>query len=162
MRLSHVRRAMSVRFDDPNPVSCAGLARWRAARGMLLAERVRIAARGGANATAKILALVAGVVAGADSISDIGLLRHGGMGQLFDDVRAASTRRGRHHDGEQLRRRCAVSQAKVHGPSTLDDSEPALVGGVAKVAASAIAGHRARAGFPVEPYRALAQLSAHL
>ena len=113
MRLSHVRRAMSVRFDDPNLVSCAGLARWRAARGMLLAERVRIAARGGGNATAKILALVAGMVAGADSISDIGLLRHGGMGQLFDDVRAASTRRGRHHDGEQLRRRCAVSQAKV-------------------------------------------------
>jgi hypothetical protein len=26
MRLSHARRALSVRFDDPNLVSCAGLA----------------------------------------------------------------------------------------------------------------------------------------
>ena len=25
MRLSHARRAISVRFDDPNLVSCAGL-----------------------------------------------------------------------------------------------------------------------------------------
>jgi hypothetical protein len=75
MRLSHARRAVSVRFDDPNLVSCAGLA----------------AAKGGANATAKVLALVAGMVTGADSISDMDLLRHGGMGRLFTDVRAPST-----------------------------------------------------------------------
>jgi hypothetical protein len=42
-------------------------------------------------ATAKILALVAGMVAGADSIDDMDLLRHGGMGRLFADVRAPST-----------------------------------------------------------------------
>ena len=96
MRLSHARGAVSVRFDDPNLVSCAGLApvlalAARCGLTTLLAERVRITAKGGANAAAKILALVAGMVAGADSISDMGLLRHGGMGRLFHDVRAPST-----------------------------------------------------------------------
>jgi hypothetical protein len=57
----------------------------------LVTDRVRIAAKGGANATAKALALVAGMVAGADCISDMDLLRHGGMGRLFTDVRAPST-----------------------------------------------------------------------
>jgi hypothetical protein len=96
MRLSHARRAVSVRFDDPNLVSCAGLAAVlalaaRCGLATLLTERVRIAAKGGANATAKVLALVAGMVAGADSISDMDLLRHGGMPRLFTDVRAPST-----------------------------------------------------------------------
>ena len=96
MRLSHARRAMSVRFDDPNLVSCAGLAAVLALAARcdlagLLTGRLRIAARGGANATAKILALVAGMVAGADSIEDMDVLRHGGMGRLFTDVRAPST-----------------------------------------------------------------------
>ena len=50
MRLSHARRAISVRFDDPNLVSCAGLvpvmalaapvrARDAAGRGLTLAGR---------------------------------------------------------------------------------------------------------------------------
>jgi hypothetical protein len=96
MRLSHARRAVSVRFDDPNLVSCVGLAAVlalaaRCGLGGLVTDRVRIAAKGGANAAAKIVALVAGMVAGADSISDMDLLRHGGMGRLFDEVRAPST-----------------------------------------------------------------------
>ena len=96
MRLSHPRRAMSVRFDDPNLVSCGGLAAvlalaTRCGLATLLTQQLRIAARGGANATAKFLALVAGMVAGADSIDDMDLLRHGGMGRLFTDVRAPST-----------------------------------------------------------------------
>ena len=87
---------MSVRFDDPNLVSCAGLAAVLALAARcdlagLLTNRLRIAARGGANATAKILALVAGMIAGADCIDDMDLLRHGGMGRLFTDVRAPST-----------------------------------------------------------------------
>jgi len=57
----------------------------------LLTDRVQLAVKGGANATVKILALVAGMVAGADSISDMRLLRHGGMGRLFEQVRAPST-----------------------------------------------------------------------
>jgi hypothetical protein len=96
MRLSHARRAVSVRFDDPNLVSCVGLAAVvalaaRCGLAELVTERVRIAARGGANAAAKIVALVAGMVAGADSINDMDLLRHGGMGRLFAEVRAPST-----------------------------------------------------------------------
>ena len=96
MRLSHARRAVSVRFDDPNLVLCAGLVAVlalaaRCRLGGLVTDRLRIAAKGGANAAAKIVALVAGMVAGADSISDMDLLRHGGMGRLFDEVRAPST-----------------------------------------------------------------------
>jgi hypothetical protein len=32
----------------------------------------------------KVTVLVAGMVAGADSIDDMALLRHGGMGKVFD------------------------------------------------------------------------------
>jgi hypothetical protein len=93
MRLSHARRAVSVRFDDPNLVSCGGLAAVlalaaRCGLAGLVTERVRIAAKGGANAAAKIVALVAGMVAGADSINDMDLLRHGGMSRLFAEARA--------------------------------------------------------------------------
>lgn len=96
MRLSHARRAVSVRFDDPNLVSYAGLAAVMALAARcglptLLAGRLVIAAKGGANTTAKVLALIGGMVAGADSIDDMDLLRHGGMNRLFDDVRAPST-----------------------------------------------------------------------
>jgi hypothetical protein len=40
---------------------------------------------------AKTGSVVAGMLAGADSIDDLDLLRHGGMGRLFDGVRAPST-----------------------------------------------------------------------
>ena len=45
----------------------------------------------GAAAGAKVATLVAGMVAGADSISDMGVLRHGGMLRLFTGVRAPPT-----------------------------------------------------------------------
>ena len=45
----------------------------------------------GANAGAKVTALVAGMVAGADSLDDMALLRHGGMRRLFDRCYAPST-----------------------------------------------------------------------
>jgi Transposase DDE domain group 1 len=96
MRLSHARRAITVRFDDPNLVSCAGLVPVmaladRCGLPALLAEHVKIAAKGGANASMKILAIVAGMVCGADSIEDLDLLRHGGMPRLFEQIRAPST-----------------------------------------------------------------------
>jgi hypothetical protein len=50
-----------------------------------------MAGKGTANAAAKILAVIGGMVAGADSISDMDLLRHGGMNRVFDGVRAPST-----------------------------------------------------------------------
>jgi hypothetical protein len=96
MRLSHARRAISARFDDPNLVSCAGLVpimalAQRCGLTALLIEHVTITAKGGANAAAKIGAIVAGMVCGADSITDLDLLRHGGMARLFDGIRAPST-----------------------------------------------------------------------
>jgi hypothetical protein len=96
MRLSHARSAIRVRFDDPNLVSCAGLVpvmalAARCGLTSLLADGLTLAGKGTANAAAKIQALIAGMVAGADSISDMDLLRHSGMGRVFDDVRAPST-----------------------------------------------------------------------
>ncbi len=96
MRLSHGSPALSATFDDPNLVSAAGLAPVLALAaecrlGDLVAEKLTLKAPGGVNATGKVLALVAGMVAGADSIADMDLLRHGGMGRLFRDVRALST-----------------------------------------------------------------------
>ena len=96
MRLSHARRAITARFDDPNLVSCAGLVPVmaladRCGLNSMLVDRLTIVANGGANAAAKILAVVAGMVCGADSIDDLDLLRHGGMPRLFTGVRAPST-----------------------------------------------------------------------
>lgn len=45
----------------------------------------------GAFPAAKVMALVAGMAAGADSIDDMDRLRHGAMGRLFTGVRAPST-----------------------------------------------------------------------
>jgi hypothetical protein len=45
----------------------------------------------GANAGLKVSSLVAGMVAGADSIDDMALLRHGGMGKIFTGAYAPST-----------------------------------------------------------------------
>ena len=49
------------------------------------------AGRCGVNAPVKVGCLVAGMVAGADSIEDMGLLRHGALPALFGGVRAPST-----------------------------------------------------------------------
>jgi hypothetical protein len=96
MRLSHARRAISVRFDDPNLVSCGGLVAvmalaTRCGLHDLLAARLTLAGKGAANAAAKITAVIAGMVCGADCIDDMDLLRHGGMPRVFDGVRAPST-----------------------------------------------------------------------
>jgi Transposase DDE domain group 1 len=96
MRVSHTFPAISATFDDPNLVSCGGLApamalAQRAGLGELVADTLTLKAKGGVNAHVKVPALVAGMVAGADSIDDMDLLRHGGMERLFDGVRAPST-----------------------------------------------------------------------
>src|SRR5665647_3915640 len=96
MRVSHSFPAISATFDDPNLVSCAGLAptmalAQRAGLTDLVAHTLTLKAKGGVNAHLKVPALVAGMVAGADSIDDMDLLRHGGMGRLFTGVRAPST-----------------------------------------------------------------------
>ena len=93
MRVCH---GFAAGFDDPNLVSCAGLApvlqlAERAGLQQLAARHVRIGQPGGGNADLKIAAVVAGMVAGADCIDDMALLRHGAMSQLFTGVRAPST-----------------------------------------------------------------------
>jgi hypothetical protein len=80
-------------FDDPNLVSDAGLVpvlRLAESAGLhdLLEEQLSVASP---NATAKATSVVGGMLAGADSIDDLDLLRHGGMPRLFSGVRAPST-----------------------------------------------------------------------
>jgi len=96
MQLSHTRPVSSAIFDDPNLVSCAGLVpivtlAQRCDLGALADEHLSLPTDKGANAGAKVTSLVAGMVAGADSIDDMALLRHGAMGTIFDRPYAPST-----------------------------------------------------------------------
>ena len=96
MQFKHAPAAMSAVFDDPNLVSAAGLVPMlrlaqRAGLAGLTQSRLSVPTDKGANAGAKVMALVAGMLAGADSIDDMDLLRHGGMGRLFDRTYAPST-----------------------------------------------------------------------
>jgi len=63
----------------------------RAGLGDLIAEHVRPGGECGVNGHLKIPCLVAGMAAGADSIDDMDLLRHGAMDALFGGIRAPST-----------------------------------------------------------------------
>jgi hypothetical protein len=54
-------------------------------------EHLSVPTDKGANAGLKVASLVAGMVAGADSIDDMALLRHGGMGRVFTRAYAPST-----------------------------------------------------------------------
>jgi len=96
MQLSHSRPVASARFDDPNLVSCAGLVpvaalAHKCGLAALADEHLSVPADKGSHAGAKVSALVAGMVAGADSIADMALLRHGAMGTVFDRPYAPST-----------------------------------------------------------------------
>ena len=96
MRLSHDPVKISVSFDDPNLVSRAGLVpvvslAERAGLHALVRQHVQIAAPAGLNAEVKVGCLIAGMAAGADSIADMDLLRHGAMASLFGGIRAPST-----------------------------------------------------------------------
>ena len=96
MRLFHTPTVASAVFDEPNLVSAAGLvpvmalAR-RAGLGELAQARLSVPSDKGANAGAKICSLVAGMAAGADSIDDMGVLRHGAMGKIIGGGHAPST-----------------------------------------------------------------------
>ena len=96
MRLSHTLGSTSAVFDDPNLVSSAGLVPVLAladSAGLraLAGEHLSVPGDKGANAGLKVASLVAGMVAGADSIDDMALLRHGGMGRVFARAYAPST-----------------------------------------------------------------------
>ena len=96
MRLLHSLARTNASFDDPNLVSHAGLVpvmalAQRAGLGQLVAGLVRPGGECGVNAHLKVPCLVAGMAAGADSIDDMDLLRHGAMSTLFGGIRAPST-----------------------------------------------------------------------
>ena len=78
MQSLHAAAAVDVAFDDPN----------------LVTEHVKIVDAenaAGANPAAKVMSLVAGMAAGADSIEDIDRLRQRGNRHVFDQMRAPST-----------------------------------------------------------------------
>lgn len=90
MRASHRVDAV---FDDPNLVSAAGLVpvmRLGEAAGLhgLLDEHLSVDSP---NPVVKSASVIAGMLAGADSIDDLDVLRHGGMRRCFAGVRAPST-----------------------------------------------------------------------
>jgi hypothetical protein len=96
VRLLHDLAKIHATFDDPNLVSRAGLVpvmalAQRAGLGDLVEGHVRIGRKCGVNPQVKVPGVVAGMIGGADSIDDLGLLRHGAMPALFGGVRAPST-----------------------------------------------------------------------
>jgi hypothetical protein len=96
MQVSHTPAAVSASFDDPNLVSTSGLVpvmrlAQNAGLGQLAQQWLSVPSDKGANAGAKVSSLVAGMVAGADSIDDMAVLRHGAMAKLFDRIYAPST-----------------------------------------------------------------------
>ncbi|MCX4647484.1 IS1380 family transposase [Streptomyces sp. NBC_01446] len=99
MQSSHAAAKVSARFDDPNLVGYGGLEpvvrlAERCGLPALASEHVRLPVSKdgtGAFPAAKLMSLVGGMVAGADSIDDMDRLRHGALGRLFAGVRAPST-----------------------------------------------------------------------
>ena len=96
MQVSHAAKKASASFDDPNLVSAAGLLpilnlAEKAGLRALAQKWLTVPTDKGANAGLKVTSLVGGMVAGADSIDDMGLLRHGGMRRLFTAIYAPST-----------------------------------------------------------------------
>jgi len=83
-------------FDDANLVSSGGLVPVLAlaeSAGLrdLADEHLSVPTDKGANAGLKVASLVGGMVGGADSIDDMAVLRHGGMGRVFARAYAPST-----------------------------------------------------------------------
>src|SRR3954469_23828842 len=100
VRVSHRFTAGSARFDEDNLVSDAGLVPLlglaeQTRLPQIIAEKVSIKAprikSGSVNPAPKLLTVIAGMCAGADSIDDLDMLRAGGMPILFDGVYAPST-----------------------------------------------------------------------
>ncbi len=96
MQVSHAAWMAVASFDDPNLVSAAGLLpvmRLAETAGLrrLADQWLSVPTDKGAHAGTKVESLVAGMAAGADSVDDMALLRHGGMRKLFTHCYAPST-----------------------------------------------------------------------
>ena len=92
MQLSHTAGRMSALFDEPNLIGSAGLVPAIALTGRIglaeLADRLLTVPGAKDCAGVKVTSVLAGMLAGADSIDDLDLLRHGAMGKLFGGARA--------------------------------------------------------------------------
>jgi hypothetical protein len=100
VRVSHRFSVGSARFDEDNLVSHAGLVPLLGLAEQtrlpeIIAEKVTITTprirSGAANPVPKLLSVIAGMCAGADSIDDLDVLRAGGMPILCTGVYAPST-----------------------------------------------------------------------
>src|SRR4051812_22373870 len=100
VRVSHRFTAGSARFDEDNLVSDAGLVPLlglaeQTGLAEIITGKVSITTprikSGAANPAPKLLTVIAGMCAGADSIDDLNMLRAGAMPILFDGVYAPST-----------------------------------------------------------------------
>nr|WP_206694047.1 IS1380 family transposase [Microbacterium lacticum] len=135
VQVSHAP-ALTPVFDDPNLVSAAGVAsvmRLADAAGLasLLDEQLTLPSP---NRTAKARTVIAGMLAGADDIDGMDILRSGGMKRLLAGVRAPSTigtflRKASHGHVLQL---AAVNRALVEGlachvPGLIGPGGPVLV-----------------------------------
>jgi Transposase DDE domain group 1 len=114
VKLSESARKARVAFDDANLVSHAGLVSvvglaLACGLGEIMASWVRLPSDKGANAGGKVVALVAGMLAGADCIDGMRVLRHGGMAKLFSGLYAPSTL------GEFLRAFTHGHVSQLHG-----------------------------------------------
>lgn len=96
MQLSHRVSALSPVFDEQNLIATAGLipaavlAR-QVGLSRLAGEHLTVPGHRGANPGSKVSSIVAGMMAGADSIDDLDVLRHGAMGDVFGQIRASTT-----------------------------------------------------------------------
>jgi len=96
MRASHELSRVEVSFDDPNLVSHAGLLQvaslWqRLGMPGVVRRGLRLPGSVGANSDAKVATVIMGMLAGADSIDDLGVLRAGATGRLLGAAKAPST-----------------------------------------------------------------------
>src|SRR5664280_3670377 len=96
MKASHDLTRISTRFDEPNLVAQAGLLApavllQRLGFTELVTDTLRLPEAVRANSAAKLATVLAGMLAGADSIDDLDVLRSGATPRLFDDLRAPST-----------------------------------------------------------------------
>jgi hypothetical protein len=89
----------------------------------LVTDQVTLREPRGVNAHLKAPTLVAGMVAGADSIEDMDMMRHGTMTRLFTGVRRPSTR-GRFGSAT-----CGSSTRSRHAAGAAGRAHPAAAGG---------------------------------
>jgi hypothetical protein len=142
MQVSHTPAAVSAAFDDPNLVAHAGLVpvmrlAERCGLSGLVTQKVKLTGTtngAGAAADAKVSSIVAGMAAGADSIDDLRILRHGAMRSVFTGIRAPSTlgtflRSFTHGHALQLHavHRRFLGQLAAHAPLLPGSGEKAFI-----------------------------------